>query len=100
MGYFTIYLPHNIQGDVRWGNISKLDKPLFKLLTPWKKVNREHKTGYIIKLKSAFVNETEYRLYRSQEGHWSQDVRGKVEVHEPFTLSIQKAIEAHEKAYK
>ena len=100
MGYFTIYLPNNIQGEVRWGAVSKLDKQLFKLLLPWKKFTRESKTGYIIKLKSAFVNETEYRLYQSKEGHWSNDIEGKVEVKEPIALAIRKAIEDHEKTSK
>jgi hypothetical protein len=100
MGYFTINLPNNIQGEVRWGKVSMLDKQLFKVLLPWKKFNQESKTGYIIKLKSAFVNETQYRLFRSQEGHWSQDANGKLEVNEPIALSIRKAIEEHEKTSK
>jgi hypothetical protein len=97
MGYFTINLPNNIQGEVRWGSVSKSNNHLFTLLLPWKKFHNERKTGYIIKLKSAFVNETEYRLFKSEEGHWSQDADGKIEVNEPIALSIRKAIEAHEK---
>lgn len=100
MGYFTITLPNNIEGEVRWGKVSKLDKQLFKVLLPWKKFNQESKTGYIVKLKSAFVNETEYRLYQTKEGFWSQDAEGKVEVKEPMALAIRKAIEDHEKTSK
>jgi hypothetical protein len=100
MGYFTINLPNNIQGEVRWGTVSRLDKQLFKVLLPWRKFHRESRTGYIIKLKSAFVNETEYRLFRTEEGHWSVDPDGKLEVNEPIALSIRKAIEEHEKTSK
>jgi hypothetical protein len=100
MGYFTINLPNNIQGEVRWGKVSKLDKQLFKVLLPWKKFNQESKTGYIIKLKSAFVNETKYRLFRTEAGQWSQDADGKVEINEPIALSIRRAIEIHEKTSK
>jgi hypothetical protein len=100
MGYFTINLSNNIQGEVRWGKVSNFDKQLFTLLLPWKKFHRESKTGYIIKLKSAFVNETQYRLFRSEDGHWSQDADGKLEVNEPIALSIQRAIEVHEKTSK
>jgi hypothetical protein len=57
----------------------------------------ESKTGYIVKLKSAFVNETDYRLYQSKDGHWPQDVDGEVALNEPIALAIRKAIEDHEK---
>ncbi len=97
MGYFTIKLPNNIEGEVRWGNVSRLDKQLFRLLLPWKKFKQNPKIGYIVKPKSAFVNETEYRLFRTQEGHWSLDAAGRVQVDEPIALYIKKAIEDHEK---
>ena len=96
MGYFTINLPNNIHGEVRWGKVSKLDKQLFTLLQPWRKFQLETKTGYIIKLSSAFVNETEYKLFKSPEGIWSQDADGKVQLQEPIALAIRKAIEEHE----
>ena len=100
MAYFSINLPNNIYGEVRCGKVSKLEKPLFKLFTPWRNSNNESKTGYIIRLKSAFVNETEYRLFKTKEGHWSQDVEGKMEVEEPLAKAIKKAIEEHEKTSK
>ena len=97
MGYFTITLPNNIEGEVRCGKVTRLDKQLFKLLLPWRKFPSESKTGYIVKLRSAFVNETEYRLFRTQDGHWSIDADGKMLVDEPIALYIRKAIEEHEK---
>lgn len=100
MGYFTINLPNNIEGEVRWGKVTKLDKQVLSLLQPWKKFIRESKTGYIIKLKSAFVNETEYKLFQTKEGKWSQDADGEVEVKEPIALAIRRAIEEHEKKSK
>ena len=95
MGYFRISLPNNIEGEVRWGKVFRKHMSPLGLLMPWKKYNQESKTGYIVKLKSAFVNETEYRLYQSKEGNWSQDVEGKVEVKEPIALAIRRAIEDH-----
>ena len=100
MGYFTITLPNNIEGQVRWGKVFKKHMSPLSLLMPWRKLHTESKTGYIIKLKSAFVNETEYRLYQAKDGHWSQDVEGKVEVQEPITLAIRKAIEDHQGQYR
>jgi hypothetical protein len=99
MGYFTISLPNNLEGEVRWGKVKK-EKAIFNLLVPWKKAIMECKTGYTVKLKSAFVNTTEYRLYQSQEGHWSQDADGRLEVKDPIALAIRRAIEDHEKTSK
>ncbi len=57
-------------------------------------------TGYIVKLKSAFVKETEYKLFQSKDGHWSQDADGRLEVEDPIALAIRRAIEDHEKTSK
>jgi hypothetical protein len=100
MGYFTISLPNNLQGEVRWGKVFNKEKAVLNLLVPWKKAIMEQKTGYIVKLRSAFVKETEYKLFQSKEGHWSQDADGRLEVEDPVALAIRKAIEEHEKTSK
>jgi len=99
MGYYSITLPHNIEGEVQWRKMIRKSKSFMHLLMPWKKVAQEVKTGYVVKLKSAFVNETEYRLFKTNEGGWFQDVHGKVEVNEPVTLAIKRAIEDYETQY-
>lgn len=96
MGYFTILLPNNIEGEVRWGKVVKRDKPLFHLFKPRKKSDSESKICYLVTLKSAFVKETQYKLYHTKEGHWSQDAAGKVLLDEPIILAIRRAIEDHE----
>jgi hypothetical protein len=97
MGYYTITLHHNIEGEVRWRKMIRRSTSFMHLLMPWKKAKQEIKTGYVVKLRSAFVKETEYRLFKTNEGDWFQDVRGKVEVKEPITKAITRAIEDYEK---
>jgi hypothetical protein len=96
MGYFTISLPNNLVGEVRWGKVKK-ERAILNLLVPWKKAIMEYKTGYTVKLKPTFVKETEYKLFQSKEGHWSQDADGRLEVVDPIALAIRRAIEDHEK---
>jgi hypothetical protein len=99
MGYYTITLPHNIEGEVRWRKMIKKSISFTHLFLPWKKAKQEVKTGYVVKLKSAFVNETEYQLFKTNEGDWFQDAHGKVEVNEPIILAIKRAIENYEAYY-
>ncbi|MEJ7739952.1 MAG: hypothetical protein WKF97_21220 [Chitinophagaceae bacterium] len=97
MGRFEISLPDNIKGEVRSGKVIKMQKGFLDLLLPWKKVNREEKTGYIIKVKSTVENNTEYRLFKTTEGNWSQDADGLIKMEGETAMAIKKAIEEHEK---
>jgi len=97
MGYYTITLHHNIEGQVHWRTVNRRSTLFMHLSMPWKRTNPELKTGYVVKLKSAFVKETEYRLFKTKEGAWFQDARGRVEVKEPVSLAIKQAIEDHER---
>lgn len=96
MGYYTITLPHNIEGEVQWRTVNRRSTSFIHLHLPWKRASPEVKRGYVVKLKSAFVNETEYRLFKTNEGEWFQDAKGKVEVKEQIALAIKRAIEEHE----
>ena len=49
MRHFTISLPNNLHGDVRWGTIKR--KSLFLDLLKGKKLNSEAKKGYIIRVE-------------------------------------------------
>ena len=75
MGHFTIDLPQNRKGDVRWGKVTKVYIPFFALFRR-KSLTRDEKTGYIIKVISAEEEKMEYRLYMSKEGNWFQDAAG------------------------
>jgi hypothetical protein len=96
MGHFTISLPNNVKGDVRWGKVMKKGTHFFNLFLPWKKINREEKTGYIIKVDPAVENRAEYRFFKTKEGNWSQDVEGIKQLESETEIAIRKAIEAHE----
>ena len=90
MGHFTIHLPDNRQGDVRWGNVRKLQFPC----RGWKK--KEAKTGYIVTVDPAVEGKTAYKLFKTKEGRWSQDPDGKQLVEDTISISIKEAIEQHE----
>jgi len=62
MGHFTIALPNNQQGDVRYGTIRK--KTLLLNLFGSKKQHYETKKGYIVNLEPATESKMEYRLLK------------------------------------
>ena len=95
MGQFKIDLPGNRKGDVRWGRVMRTTS-LFRLL-PWVKGKVDTRTGYLIKVEPAVERETEYRLFRTNEGSWSQDEDGRVALEGETMLAIKKAIEEQEK---
>jgi hypothetical protein len=70
MGQFTIDLPENKKGDVRWGTVSKMQFSLFH------KSKSESKKGYIINVSDA-DNKTTYRLYKSKMGNGLKILRGE-----------------------
>ena len=94
MGQFTISLPDNRTGKVKWGKVVKTAS-LLRLL-PWIKGNVEEKTGYLIKVEPAVEHGAEFRLFRTKEGNWSQDEDGKIALAGETIQAIKKAIEAHE----
>jgi hypothetical protein len=62
MGHFTITLPNNQQGDVRWGTLRK--KTTLLNLFKAKKPDNEIRKGYIVKVASADSDQKEYRLLK------------------------------------
>jgi hypothetical protein len=92
MGHFTIHLPDNRQGDVRWGNVRKLQFPLLGLTGK----KKEAKTGYIVTVDPAVEGKTAYTLFKTKEGRWSQDPNGKQLVEDMMSIAIKEAIEQHE----
>jgi hypothetical protein len=89
MGHFTINLPENKQGDVRWGTVSKQKFSLFH------KSKSESKKGYIVNVSDA-NNKIEYRLFKFQIGEWSKDPEGQIKLDETDLL-IKNAIVEKEK---
>lgn len=96
MGHFTINLPNNLQGDVRFGTIKK--KSLFLDLFKTKKSNDDIKKGYIIKIGPTSTEHNEYRLLKTKEGKWtSEEVGGfQVSPDDEICVSIKNAIDDYE----
>jgi len=100
MGQFTIVLPNNLHGNVRWGTIRK--KQLFLEFFNRKKSGNEVKKGYIIKIESAFKEQKEYRLLKDKEGNWASEDDGGFEVtpDDLISVEIKKAIDNYESQSK
>jgi len=96
MGHFTIALPNNQQGDVRWGTIRK--KSLFLDLFRKNRLNNEVKKGYIVHIEPASTNQQEYRLLKTKEGEWlSEGDEGfRVTPDDQISIAIKKAIDNFE----
>jgi len=96
MGHFTINLPNNLQGDVRFGTIKK--KSLFWDFFRTKKSNDDIKTGYIIKIEPTSTDHNEYRLLKTKEGKWSSEDAGGFQVSpdDEISIAIKSAIDNYE----
>ena len=92
MGHFTIDLPYNQKGDVRWGKVTKAYIPFFALFRR-KSLTRDEKTGYIIQVISTEEEKMEYRLFMSKDGNWFQDADGTLPVeNDHMAVTIKEAI--------
>ena len=85
MGHFTIELPENLTGDVRWGMVFKNQFSLFR------KNKSEAKRGYIVNVSDS-NGKIEYRLFKSQNGQWSKDPEGLTELDDHMLKPIKNAI--------
>lgn len=98
MRRFDISLPNNVRGEVRWGTVRKIDNKINLLLDllPWRTLDREEKTSYVITVEPATEREREYRLFKSKAGQWTQDAEGTIPLKHETLLALQTAIEAHD----
>jgi hypothetical protein len=96
MGQFTIHLPNNLQGDVRFGTIKK--KSVFLGLFKTKKSDNDIKRGYIIKIEPRYIEHNEYRLLKTKEGKWTSEDTGGFQVSpdDEISASIKSAIDSYE----
>jgi hypothetical protein len=78
---------------VRWGKVRNLQLPFLWL----SRKNRDEKTGYIIKVSPAQDGSSEYTLFKTKQGIWSQDADGRKPVEDKIALTIKEAIEQHDK---
>ena len=92
MGHFTIKLPNNRLGDVRWGKVRKIALPFGWLL----KKDKDAKTGYIIRVSQGIGNQREYRLFKTKDGKWFHDPDGKIPVEDEAAIAIKQAIDYQE----
>lgn len=96
MGHFTITLPNNQQGDVRWGTVRKelISLNFFK----GNKSGNQIKKVYIVKVEPTSIEQKEYRLLKTKVGNWTSDDHGGflVTPDDEISLSIKKAIDNYE----
>ena len=96
MGHFTITLPNNLHGEVRWGTIRK--KSVLLDLFKFKKLDNDIKKGYIVNIEPTSNEPKEYRLLKTMEGKWSSESHGgfRVTPDDEISTSIKNAIDSYE----
>jgi hypothetical protein len=96
MGHFTIILPNNREGDVRWGTVRK--KMSFMNLFQKNKIKDEVRKGYIVRIESVKTGQKTYRLLKTKEGQWiSENIPGfSVAYDNEESQAIKKAIDEFE----
>ena len=71
MGYFTIKLPNNKKGDVRYGPIKKMKR----LSHRFRRKNFEaEQMAYIVTVNEGYGNDRMYYLLKSKEGQWIDEM--------------------------
>lgn len=71
MGYFTIKLPGNKKGDVRYGPVKKMKT----LSHRFRRKNFEaEQIAYIITIEEGYGNNRMYYLLKSKEGQWLNEM--------------------------
>ena len=71
MGYFTIKLPNNKRGDVRYGPIKKMKT----LSHRFRRKNFEaEQMAYIVTINEGYGNDRMYYLLKSKEGQWIDEM--------------------------
>jgi hypothetical protein len=97
MGHFTIDLPTERKGEVRFGKIVRKTANLFDLFRR-RGYNREERTGYIIKIDPAAGDKKVYHLLRSCEGEWLTEGDGGFQIakDDEISIAIKQAINEYE----
>ena len=71
MGYFTIKLPNNKKGDVRYGPIKKMKR----LSHRFRRKNFEaEQMAYIVTINEGYGDDRMYYLLKSKEGQWIDEM--------------------------
>ena len=71
MGYFTIKLPNNKRGDVRYGPIKKMKT----LSHRFRRKNFEaEQMAYIVTINEGYGMDRMYYLLKSKEGQWIDEM--------------------------
>ena len=92
MGHFTINLPENKKGEVRWGIVSEMKFSFIR------KNISESKQAYIVNVSDT-DGKLEYRLFKSKNGEWSKDPEGEGELDSEILIQIKNAIVEKENRY-
>lgn len=75
MGYFTIKLPGNKKGDVRYGPIKKMKKLSHRFQ---RKNFEEEQPAYIVKVDAGLLSERIYYLVRTKDGEWVAPIQDEL----------------------
>jgi aromatic ring-cleaving dioxygenase len=78
MGHFTIKLPENKLGNVRYGIVRKAGIRLN--LFSKQKVKPEPKIAYKVIVADKKKKSEVYWLYKSKEGKWTTDIEGRKDI--------------------
>jgi hypothetical protein len=95
MGHFTIQLPENKLGEVRFGTIKK--NKIIPSLFQKNKLKPDSKTGYFVRVNNN-NNPEEYWLFKSKDGKWSTDINGEKEIDSYIYMYISYFISEKESA--
>lgn len=97
MGHFTIDLPAERKGKVRFGKILRETVNFFDLFQR-RGYNKEERTGYIIKIAPAAGDKKIYHLLRSGKGEWLTESGGGFQIAEDdeISIAIKLAIDEYE----
>jgi hypothetical protein len=87
MGYFTLNLPGNKKGDVRFGPVKKMKTISHRFR---RRNFDEEQLGYIVKVDTGYINERIYYLLKTRDGFWIDEFDSDA------TNIIKKTIDAFE----
>jgi hypothetical protein len=86
MGYFTLNLPGNKKGDVRYGPVKKMKT----LSHRFRRRNfDEEQLAYIVKVDTGYISERVYYLLKTKDGFWLDEFDSEA------TTIIKKTIDAY-----
>ena len=96
MGHFTIDLPNNQQGNIRWGTIKNKSSLLNVFKS--KKSDEDINKSYIVNIEPTPNEHKEYHLLKTKDGKWTSESYGGFQLTPDDEIStlIKSAIDNYE----